>query len=128
MYELLGCSTHYGVPNKGDGLTECVRTLNQRLLDHPIREIPEQTLPEENLPNLKYLNSVAATCWDIAAAVDEIKRRGNTPLFTPPPSDRSPATRQQKTAWDFYGLMRILILTRMRPLLPAIFMACRCQR
>lgn len=81
MYELLGCSTHYGVPNKGDGLTECVRTLNQRLLDHPIREIPEQTLPEENLPNLKYLNSVAATCWDIAAAVDEIKRRGNTPLF-----------------------------------------------
>lgn len=81
MYELIGCSTHYGVPNKGDGLTECVRILNQRLPDHLIREIPEQTLPEEDLPNLKYLNSITATCWDIAAAVDEVKRRGNTPLF-----------------------------------------------
>lgn len=81
MYELIGCPSHYGVPGKGDGLTEGIRALNERLSDCPIREIPERTLPEENLPNLKYLNSVAATNCDIAAAVNEIKCRKNTPLF-----------------------------------------------
>ena len=81
MYELIGCSTHYGVSNKGEGLTQCVQSLNRRLPDHPIREIPERTLPEQGLANLKYLNSVTATCEDIAAEIDAIKRSGNTPLF-----------------------------------------------
>ena len=81
MYELIGCSTHYGVSNKGEGLTQCVQSLNRRLPDHPVREIPERTLPEQGLANLKYLNSVTATCEDIAAEIDAIKRSGNTPLF-----------------------------------------------
>lgn len=81
MYELIGCPSHCGVPGKGDGLTGGIRALNQLLSDCRIREIPERILPEADLPNLKCLNSVVATNRAIAAAVAEIKGRGNTPLF-----------------------------------------------
>lgn len=79
MFELIGCPMHLGVSD--EGLSGAVSALNARYPELAIREIPEVFLPEENLPKLKNLNSVAATCREIAKEEYRVIREGKLPLF-----------------------------------------------
>ncbi len=79
MYELIGCSMHLGVSDKG--LQRSIDALSGRYPDLNIEKIDEIILPEENLENLKNLNSVVATCTSIARKTDSIVKRGNIPVF-----------------------------------------------
>lgn len=79
MFELIGCPLHLGVSN--EGLKDGIQALNRRFPELSIRLIPEIILPEDNLPNLKNLNSVAASCREIARETDRVIQSGNIPLF-----------------------------------------------
>lgn len=79
MYYVFGCPMHYGVGDEGlihsiDYLIDYCKNLNCTIY-------PEITMPEENLANLKNLNSVLATCLQIAETGYSALSRGETPLF-----------------------------------------------
>ncbi|MEG0693671.1 MAG: arginase family protein, partial [Oscillospiraceae bacterium] len=79
MFEIIGCSMHQGVSDKG--LKKCVDTLNDTFCDLNIKKIDEEICQEENLPNLKNLNGVVKTCEKIAVETDRIIKSGKKPLF-----------------------------------------------
>ncbi|MDO4313174.1 MAG: arginase [Eubacteriales bacterium] len=79
MYHIFGCPMHFGVGDKG--LTYSLNYLNNYCRNLNINMLPEITMPEENLPNLKNLNSVLATCSQIAENGYAALERGDTPLF-----------------------------------------------
>lgn len=69
---------HLGVSEKG--LKESIDALNNRYSDLNIKKINEVIVEEENLDNLKNLNSVVATCTNLAKETDDIIRSGKTPI------------------------------------------------
>ena len=79
MFHLFGCPMHFGVGDKG--LTYSLDYLNDYCKNLDITMMPEITLPEENLPNLKNLNSVIATCTQIAENGYRALEQGLVPLF-----------------------------------------------
>lgn len=79
MYHIFGCPMHFGVGDKG--LTYSLDYLNNYCKNLNITMLPEITMPEENLDNLKNLNSVIATCSQIAENGYAALKRGDTPLF-----------------------------------------------
>lgn len=79
MFHIFGCPMHFGVGDKG--LTYSLDYLNDYCQNLDITMMPEITMPEENLPNLKNLNSVIATCTQIAEKGYAALERGNVPLF-----------------------------------------------
>lgn len=79
MYHIFGCPMHFGVGDKG--LTYSLDYLNNYCKNLNITMLPEITMPEEGLKNLKNLNSVLATCSQIADNGYEALKRGDTPLF-----------------------------------------------
>lgn len=79
MFYLSGCPMHLGVGNKG--LIHSLNYLRDHYSNLNMHVIPEKIMPEENLPNLKYLNSVVATCEEIAQQQYQIMKQGRTPLF-----------------------------------------------
>jgi arginase len=70
---------HFGVGDKG--LTYSLDYLNDYCKNLDITMMPEITMPEEDLPNLKNLNSVIATCTQIAEKGYDALRRNEIPLF-----------------------------------------------
>lgn len=79
MFELYGCPTHYGV---GDtGLIKSIDYLSNNFKNLKMNKIPEITRPEDNIPNLKNLNSVVATCNNIAAYALNQLESGRKPLL-----------------------------------------------
>lgn len=79
MYHIFGCPMHFGVGDKG--LTYSLDYLNNYCKNLNITMLPEITMPEEGLKNLKNLNSVLATCSQIADNGYKALKRGDTPLF-----------------------------------------------
>lgn len=79
MYHIFGCPMHFGVGDKG--LTYSLDYLNNYCRNLNITMLPEITMPEEHLDNLKNLNSVLATCSQIAENGYAALERGDTPLF-----------------------------------------------
>lgn len=79
MYHIFGCPMHFGVGDKG--LTYSLDYLNDYCKDLNITMLPEITMPEYNLKNLKNLNSVIATCEQIAEEGYAAIKNGETPLF-----------------------------------------------
>lgn len=79
MFHIFGCPMHFGV---GDmGLTYSLDYLNDYCKDLEITMLPEITMPEYDLPKLKNLNSVLATCSQIAEEGYSALKNGETPLF-----------------------------------------------
>lgn len=75
---------HLGVSDRelsNIGLTKSVDYLNKKYTDLNINIINEARLKEDNLPNLKNLNSLTATCEEIAKKTHEIIKNGDFPLF-----------------------------------------------
>lgn len=79
MFHIFGCPMHFGVGDKG--LTYSLDYLNDYCKDLEITMLPEITMPEHDLKNLKNLNSVIATCQQIAEEGYAALKRGETPLF-----------------------------------------------
>ena len=79
MFHIFGCPMHFGVGDKG--LTYSLDYLNDYCKGLEITMLPEITMPEEDLPRLKNLNSVIATCEQIAEEGYGALKRGETPLF-----------------------------------------------
>ncbi len=79
MFHIFGCPMHFGVGDKG--LTYSLDYLNDYCKDLEITMLPEITMPEHDLRNLKNLNSVIATCQQIAEEGYVALKRGETPLF-----------------------------------------------
>lgn len=79
MFHIFGCPMHFGVGDKG--LTYSLDYLNDYCKDLDITMLPEITMPEQDLPKLKNLNSVVATCEQIAEEGHAALKRGETPLF-----------------------------------------------
>lgn len=79
MFHIFGCPMHFGVGDKG--LTYSLDYLNDYCKDLEITMLPEITMPEYGLKNLKNLNSVIATCEQIAKEGFCALQRGETPLF-----------------------------------------------
>lgn len=79
MFELIGCPMHLGV--SALGLKKSIDCLNECYSDLKIKKLDEIIVEEQSLPNLINLNSVVATCKNIAAVSHSIIQRGNVPLF-----------------------------------------------
>lgn len=79
MFEMFGCPMHFGLSNIEN--TEALASLNSRFPELNIAVVPERARQESGDTRLKNLNSVVATCGDIAAAARAIIERGNRPLF-----------------------------------------------
>lgn len=79
MFHIFGCPMHFGVGDKG--LAYSLDYLNDYCKDLEITMLPEITMPEHDLKNLKNLNSVIATCQQIAEEGYAALKRGETPLF-----------------------------------------------
>lgn len=79
MFHIFGCPMHFGVGDKG--LTYSLDYLNDYCKNLDITMMPEITMPEDNLPNLKNLNSVIATCTQIAENGYKALEYGKIPLF-----------------------------------------------
>lgn len=79
MYSVFGCPMHYGVGD--EGLIHSLDDLNHYCGNLNCTIFPELTLPEKDLKNLKYLNSVTATCTQIAGVCYDTLSRGEIPLF-----------------------------------------------
>lgn len=79
MYHIFGCPMHFGVGDKG--LTYSLDYLNNYCKNLNITMLPEITMPEDDLKNLKNLNSVLATCTQIADNGYAALGRGEIPLF-----------------------------------------------
>lgn len=79
MFHIFGCPMHFGVGDKG--LTYSLDYLNDYCQNLDITMMPEITMPEDNLPKLKNLNSVIATCTQIAENGYAALERGSIPLF-----------------------------------------------
>lgn len=79
MFHIFGCPMHFGVGDKG--LTYSLDYLNDYCKDLEITMLPEITMPEDDIKNLKNLNSVVATCGQIAEEGYKALERGETPLF-----------------------------------------------
>lgn len=79
MLYMYGCPMHLGV---GDmGLVQSLKYLGERDSNLVFPVLPEIIKKEENLPSLKNLNSVSATCAQIAEHAYRALSEGNTPLF-----------------------------------------------
>ncbi|MBB5264008.1 arginase [Catenibacillus scindens] len=78
MYSIYGCPMHYGVGD--EGLIYSLDYLNQ-YYDLNIPIVPEITMPDKHLANLKNLDSVVATCRNIARHQHHIIQHHDTPLF-----------------------------------------------
>lgn len=76
---IYGCPMHYGVGDKG--LITSLTYLNEHYSDLNFPIISERTKEEQNLPNLKNLNSVIATCKEIALHALDALQNDETPLF-----------------------------------------------
>ncbi len=70
---------HHGVGD--EGLIGSVDYLKNHYQNLNIDIIPERTCEEEGLPNLRNMNSIIATCNDIAAREYAVLQQGMTPLF-----------------------------------------------
>lgn len=80
MLQIFGCPMHCGVGETG--LKHSIDYLTENYNDFNITVVPEILKAEENLPNLKNLNSVIATCTEIADySFNKILRQGNIPVF-----------------------------------------------
>lgn len=79
MFHIFGCPMHFGVGDKG--LTYSLDYLNDYCKDLEITMLPEITMPEQDIPTLRNLNSVIATCEQIAEEGYAALKRGETPLF-----------------------------------------------
>lgn len=79
MFHIFGCPMHFGVGDKG--LTYSLDYFNDYCKDLEITMLPEITMPEYNLKNLKNLNSVIATCEQIAEEGRKAIKNGEVPLF-----------------------------------------------
>lgn len=79
MFHIFGCPMHFGVGDKG--LTYSLDYLNDYCKNLDITMMPEITMPEDNLPNLKNINSVIATCTQIAEKGYSALKQGEIPLF-----------------------------------------------
>ena len=84
MNHIFGCPMHYGVG--APGLINSLDYLQSFCPELDIDILPEITRPEENLSNLKHLNSVIASCSQIAAKVNH---HFTLPAITVPPSEVS---------------------------------------
>ena len=73
---------HFGVGDKG--LTYSLDYFNDYCKDLEITMLPEITMLEYNLKNLKNLNSVIATCEQIAEEGRKAIKNGEVPLFLLP--------------------------------------------
>lgn len=79
MLYLYGCPMHLGV---GDtGLIQSLAFLGEHDPNLVFPILPEIEKEEAHLPNLKNLNSVAATCSQIAEHAYRALLKGSTPLF-----------------------------------------------
>lgn len=79
MFEIFGCPMHFGLSNPENSMA--IDALTKRFKDLKIKLVPEHGVAEQADSRLKNIESVIATCNDIAAAASEIIGRGNRPLF-----------------------------------------------
>lgn len=79
MLYMYGCPMHLGVGD--EGLIQSLKYLGEYDPNLVFPILPESIKEEENLPALKNLNSVAATCAQIAEHAYRTLSKGNTPLF-----------------------------------------------
>lgn len=79
MLYMYGCPMHLGVGDKG--LIESLKYLGEHDPNLVFPILSEIIKEEADLPNLKNLNSVAATCEQIAEYAYRILSGGDTPLF-----------------------------------------------
>jgi arginase len=79
MFEMYGCPTHYGHGDRG--LIQSIDYLTENYENLKMNKISEITMPEEWHPNMKNLNSVIATCNNIAAYASDILKSGKRPLM-----------------------------------------------
>lgn len=79
QYSLYGCPMHLGVSNAG--ITGAINTLKAHYPEFNIEKIDEIYKEGLDLPNLKNLDSVVATCEDIAKKASKIVKDGEIPIF-----------------------------------------------
>lgn len=79
MNHIFGCPMHYGVG--APGLINSLDYLQSFCPELDIDILPEITRPEENLSNPKYLNSVIASCSQIAESGYHALCKGESPLY-----------------------------------------------
>lgn len=79
MNHIFGCPMHYGVG--APGLINSLDYLQSFCPELDIDILPEITRPEENLSNLKHLNSVIASCSQIAESGYHALCKGESPLY-----------------------------------------------
>ena len=79
MNHIFGCPMHYGVG--APGLINSLDYLQSFCPELDIHILPEITRPEENLSNLKHLNSVIASCSQIAESGYHALCKGESPLY-----------------------------------------------
>ena len=89
MNHIFGCPMHYGVG--APGLINSLDYLQSFCPELDIHILPEITRPEENLSNLKHLNSVIASCSQIAESGyhAKVNHHFTLPAITVPPSEVS---------------------------------------
>lgn len=79
MFSIFGCPMHHGVC--AEGLKDSLDYLRTHYDNLKMVKIPEIIMEEDPCVKLKNLNTVTATCRNIAEYMYSIFETGNTPLF-----------------------------------------------